>query len=219
MKSIVLIHTVQSLAVSFGKQLQTFLQEQVKIYNIWEDFLATNPNEIGEFSLENRNRLFHIIKAAELTHADIIVSTCSTLTPAIKIIRPFIKIPIIAIDDAITKKAAKDGSKILVLATAESAAKATKEKIQEDAYLINKNIELQTIALTEAFQCLKNMDMEKHDKIIKNYAASIKGFDCIVLAQASMAHLEKNITDITNCSVLSSPILCMQEIQTALQTI
>lgn len=219
MKSIVLIHTVQSLAVSFGKQLQTFLQEEVKIHNIWDDFLATNPNEIGEFSLENKNRLFYIIKAAELTHADIIVTTCSTLTPAIKLIRPFIKTPIIAIDDTITKKAAKDGSKILVLATAESAAKATKEKIQEDAYLINKNIVLQTVALTEAFQCLKNMDMEKHDKIIKNYAASIEGFDCIVLAQASMAHLEKDIADITNCSVLSSPILCMQEIQTALQTI
>ena len=170
MKSIVLIHTVQSLAVSFSKQLQNFLQEEVKIHNIWDDFLATNPNEIGEFSLENRNRLFHIIKAAELTHADIIVSTCSTLTPAIKLIRPFIKTPIIAIDDAITRKAAKDGNKILVLATAESAANATQEKIQEEASLLNKPIDLHTVALTEAFQCLKNMDMERHDEIIKNYA-------------------------------------------------
>lgn len=219
MKSIILIHTVQSLAVSFSKQLQNFLQEEVKIHNIWDDFLATNPNEIGEFSIENRNRLFHIIKAAELTHADIIVSTCSTLTPAIKLIRPFIKIPIIAIDDAITKKAAKDGNKILVLATAESAANATQEKIQEDASFINKNIYLEAITLTEAFQCLKNMDMKKHDEIIKNYATSIKGFDCIVLAQASMAHLEKDIADITNCSVLSSPMLCMQEIKNVLQTI
>lgn len=219
MKSIVLIHTVQSLAVSFSKQLQNFLQEEVKIHNIWDDFLATNPNEIGEFSLENRNRLFHIIKAAELTHADIIVSTCSTLTPAIKLIRPFIKTPIIAIDDAITRKAAKDGNKILVLATAESAANATQEKIQEEASLLNKPIDLHTVALTEAFQCLKNMDMERHDEIIKNYATSIKGFDCIVLAQASMAHLEKDIATITNRSVLSSPILCMQEIKNALQTI
>ena len=219
MKSIVLIHTVQCLAVSFSKQLQNFLQEEVKIHSIWDDFLATNPNEIGEFSLENRNRLFHIIKAAELTHADIIVSTCSTLTPAIKLIRPFIKTPIIAIDDAITRKAAKDGNKILVLATAESAANATQEKIQEEASLLNKPIDLHTVALTEAFQCLKNMDMERHDEIIKNYATSIKGFDCIVLAQASMAHLEKDIAAITNRSVLSSPILCMQEIKNALQTI
>lgn len=219
MKSIVLIHTVQSLAVSFGNKLQEFLQEDIKIHNMWDDFLANNPNEIGEFSLENKNRLFYIIKAAELTHADIIVTTCSTLTPTIKEIRPFIKTPIIAIDDAITKKAAKEGKNILILATAESALKATKEKIQEDANVINTKPNIDSVALTEAFLCLKKMNMKKHDEIIKNYAVSIKGFDCIVLAQASMAHLEKDIADITNCSVLSSPVLCMKEIEDILKTI
>lgn len=219
MKSIVLIHTVQSLAVSFDKKLQNFLQEEVKIHNIWDDFLANNPNEIGEFSLENKNRLFYIIKAAELTHADIIVTTCSTLTPTIKEIRPFIKTPIIAIDDAIAKKAAKEGNNILILATAESALKATKEKIQEETNNLNKKPSIETIALTDAFQCLKDMDMKKHDEIIKNYVTSVKVFDCIVLAQASMAHLEKDIADITNCPVLSSPTLCMREIQYTLKTI
>lgn len=219
MKSIVLIHTVQSLAISFSEKLQQFLQEEVKIHNIWDDFLANNPNEIGEFSLENKNRLFYLIKAAELTHADIIVTTCSTLTPAIKEIRPFIKTPIIAIDDAITKKAAKKGNNILILATAESALKATREKIQEDAIFLNTNPHIKAIALTEAFQYLKKMDMKKHDEIIRNYSSSIKGFDCIVLAQASMAHLENEIKNITNCSVLSSPILCMKEIQDTLKTI
>lgn len=219
MKSIVLIHTVQTLAVSFGEKLQQFLQEEIKIHNIWDDFLANNPNEIGEFSLENKNRLFHIIQAAELTHADIIVTTCSTLTPTIKEIRPFIKTPIIAIDDAITKKAAKEGNNILILATAESALKATREKIQEEAHLFNTNPHIKAIALTEAFQCLKKMDIKKHDEIIKNYVSSIEGFDCIVLAQASMAHLEQEIENITNCSVLSSPILCMNEIKNTLKAI
>lgn len=219
MKSIALIHTVQSLAISFSKQLQDFLQEDVKIHNIWDDFLANNPNEIGKFSLENKNRLFYIVKAAELTNADLIVTTCSTLTPTIKEIRSFIKIPIIAIDDAITKKAAVEGNNILILATAESALKATKEKIQEDTKSFNTKPRIEAIALTEAFQYLKKMDMKKHDEIIKSYATSIKGFDCIVLAQASMAHLENDISNITNCSVLSSPVLCMKEIQDFLKTI
>lgn len=219
MKSIVLIHTVQSLAVSFSENLQNFLQEKVKIHNIWDDFLANNPNEIGEFSLENKNRLFYIIKAAELTHADVIVTTCSTLTPTIKEIRPFIKTHIIAIDDAVTKKAAKEGNHILILATAESALKATKEKILEETKLLNTKPYIESIALTDAFQCLKKMDMEKHDEIIKHYVSSIKGFDCIVLAQASMAHLEKEISNLTNCLVLSSPTLCMKEIQNFLKTI
>ena len=72
MKSIALIHTVESVAVSFGKTLKKILNEEVKIHNIWDDFLANNPNEIGEFTIDNRNRLFNDIKSAEMTGADVI---------------------------------------------------------------------------------------------------------------------------------------------------
>ena len=44
------------------------------------------------------------MKAQELTGADIIVTTCSTLTPAVELIRPFIQVPVIAIDDAWQKE-------------------------------------------------------------------------------------------------------------------
>ena len=111
MKSIALIHTVESVAVSFGKTLKKILNEEVKIHNIWDDFLANNPNEIGEFTIDNRNRLFNDIKSAEMTGADVIVVTCSTLTPVVKMIRPFIKVPLIAIDDAMGEKAVLYGEK------------------------------------------------------------------------------------------------------------
>lgn len=219
MKSIVLIHTVQSLAVSFSEKLQNFIEEDIKIYNIWDDFLANNPNEIGEFSIENRNRLFNIIKTAELTGANIIVTTCSTLTPIVKMIRPFIKIPIIAIDDAVTKKAAETGNHILILATANSAVEPTKQKIEENAALVNKNVKIDFMIIDEAFKYLKLMNMKKHDSIIKEKISHITGFDCIVLAQASMAHLENEISNITKCSVLSSPNLCMNEIKNTLKNL
>ena len=178
MKSIALIHTVQSLAISFSKQLQDFLQEDVKIHNIWDDFLANNPNEIGKFSLENKNRLFYIVKAAELTNADLIVTTCSTLTPTIKEIRSFIKIPIIAIDDAITKKAAVEGNNILILATAESALKATKEKIQEAYGLIHK--------IYEGFKVVADKESDK--------APSIQNAEQIY---AGLTYGRENITETT----------------------
>ena len=58
MKSIALLHTVQSVADSFGKNLQDYLSEEVVIRNLWDDYLANNPQEVGEFTKNNRTRLF-----------------------------------------------------------------------------------------------------------------------------------------------------------------
>ena len=123
MKSIALIHTVKTVANSFEQQLKDYVGEPVKIHNLWDDFLANNPNEIGEFTIENRCRLYNDIKSAEMTGADMIVVTCSTLTPVVNMIRPFVKVPLIAIDDAMGRKAVTYGDKILVLATAGSTEK------------------------------------------------------------------------------------------------
>ena len=78
MKSIALIHTVKSVAAGFDDSLRNYLGYEVKIHNLWDDFLANNPNEVGEFTIQNRNRLLCDMKAQELTGADIIVTTCST---------------------------------------------------------------------------------------------------------------------------------------------
>lgn len=104
MKSIALIHTVKTVANSFEQKLKDYVGEPVKIHNLWDDFLANNPNEIGEFTIENRCRLYNDIKSAEMTGADMIVVTCSTLTPVVNMIRPFVRVPLIAIDDAIGKE-------------------------------------------------------------------------------------------------------------------
>lgn len=219
MKSIALIHTVQSVATTFSNTLQDFLAEEVKVHNLWDDFLANNPNEIGEFTIENRNRLFNDVKSAEMTGADMIVVTCSTLTPVVKMIRPFVKVPLIAIDDAMAKKAVTYGSKVLVLATAESTLQPTKDKLEEEAAAINVQLDIECMAVMEAFKALKAVEMDRHDAILKEKAKTISGYDCIVLAQASMAHLEDAISEITGCPVLSSPKLCMGQIQEVLTTI
>lgn len=217
MKSIACIHTVERVATTFAKNLQMFIGEEIKIHNLWDDFLANNPNEVGMFTVENRNRLFYDIKSAELTHSDLIVVTCSTLTPIVSTIRPFIKVPIIAIDDELGVQAVKYGEKIFVLATAESTLQPTEEKLLQEAKKSNKLVHIEKKAVVEAFKALKCLDMKTHDELLLKEAASLKGYDCIVLAQASMAHLEDRIKEICECPVLSSPKLCMQQIKRELE--
>ena len=159
------------------------------------------------------------MKSLEMTNADVIAVTCSTLTPIVEKIRPFISVPVIAIDDAMGRKAAKEGNKILVLATAGSTLDPTADKIYGEAEKIGKKVIIDKVAVKEAYEALRTMEMDRHDEILKKAAKKIKGYDCIVLAQASMAHLEKAISEITNCKTLTSPGLCMEEIKETLKKI
>ena len=219
MKSIALIHTVKTVANSFEQKLKDYVGEPVKIHNLWDDFLANNPNEIGEFTIENRCRLYNDIKSAEMTGADMIVVTCSTLTPVVNMIRPFVRIPLIAIDDAMGRKAVTYGERILVLATAGSTEGPMREKLNAEAAKLGKSIQIDFQANAEAFQAMKAVQMERHDAILLDMAKNISGYDCVVLAQASMAHLDQKIEEICKIPVLSSPGLCMEQVKETLKTI
>jgi aspartate/glutamate racemase len=163
--------------------------------------------------------LFQDIKNAELTGANIIVTTCSTLTPIVDMIRPFIKVPLIAIDDQMAKLGVTFGENILVMATAESTVEPTKLKLTKEAINANVKINIYEKVCPEAFKAMKAMDMDNHDKLLKEMAREVKGYDCIILAQASMAHLEDEIRNICNCPVLSSPDSCIRQVNEILKTI
>lgn len=219
MKSIALIHTVKTVAVSFDETLKQYVGEEIRVHNLWDDFLANNPNEVGEFTIENRNRLFFDIKSAEMTGADLIVVTCSTLTPVVNMIRPFVRVPLIAIDDAMGRKAVTYGEKILILATAGSTREPLTHKLQTEAEKIGKKVRIDFRDNAEAYAAMKEVQMDRHDALLLKMAEEISGYDCVVLAQASMAHLDKKIEEICKIPVLSSPTLCLEQVKETLKSI
>lgn len=220
MKKIALIHTVKSVLNSFEDQLRRAMpDEDLKIHNLLDDFLATDPSpeEKAYFTIENKKRLYNDLSSAELTGADVIVVTCSTLTPAVMEIKPFIKVPVIAIDEAMAKAAVASGNRIKVLATAESTLKPSQLCLEAQAEKLGRRIFLDLEAVEPAYRAMRGGDMQLHDRLVKQAAAEIQGFDTIVLAQASMAHLEKEIHAICGCPVYSSIDLCIASVRAVLK--
>ncbi len=216
MKSIILIHTVKSVLNTFEVKLRDRITQEIKVHNVLDEFLADHPNEVGYFSIENRNRLLMDLKAAELTGADLIVTTCSTLTPTVEMIRPFIKTPIIVIDEAMGKKGITYGNQVLILATAMSTIAPTTKLLRGEGRKAGKEIIVDSMVCQDAFRAMKNQNMKEHDAILREKAGEISGYDCIILAQASMAHLETDIGQICGCPVLSSMNLCIEQINEVL---
>ena len=87
MKRIACIHTVYSVIESFTQQLREGIPGDYVIHTLYDDFLATDPAMIGKFSSINHQRLRLDMQAQALTGADVIVVSCSTLSPSVRLLR------------------------------------------------------------------------------------------------------------------------------------
>ncbi len=211
MKRIALIHTVRSVLDSFEALLRAALPEPVLVHNILDDFLATDAAEKGVFTETNVARLAADLKNAELTGADFIIVTCSTLTPAVTKLREVVKVPVLAIDDELCRRAVDHGKRILVMATAASTVEPTTSKIRAEAEAAGKTVTIETLLVVEALVALKGGDPGTHDRLLAEAAAAVRDADVIVLAQASMARAEGLVAAASKLPVLSSPALCVAD--------
>ena len=64
---------------------------------------------------------------------------------------------------------------------------------------------------TEEYQALKAGDQAAHDRIVLEMADEMRDRDVLVLAQASMAHMEQPVSAHTGLPVLSSPRRCVEQ--------
>ncbi|MDY4610778.1 MAG: aspartate/glutamate racemase family protein [Sphaerochaetaceae bacterium] len=213
MKSVVLLHTIKNVLNSFEPLLNEVLGYEIKVHNILDEFLVTDATARGEFSTTNRQRLMNDLVNAQLTGADLIVVTCSSLTPFVVQARPFFSTRIIAIDDAMTAKAVRLGSRIAVLATAPTTVAPTMCKLEADAATAGVAVELTPQLCPEAIAALKRGDRETHDRLVLDMVRQAKSSDVIVLAQASMAHLQEEAEKLAGVPVLASPRLCCESVK------
>ena len=213
MKKIILIHTVQSMYLTFEKRLREALNVEVRIDNILDTFFATNSNEIGYFSQENVDRLYMTLKSAELTGADVIATICSTLTPHAEKIAPLIPVPIVLIDSRLGDSALSYGDNLIIVASAPSAAEATNLLIHKAAKVAGRVIDLESKYDIRALHSLLSGDVETHDKYILEMVSTIHDKDAIVFAQGSMEHIKEAVEKTTGLPVVTAPSLCIQEIK------
>ncbi len=218
MKRVAIIYTVRPVLETFSDQLAALLPFEVKFHHLYDDFLASDPQEKGEFTAENMARLKNDLTNCELTGAEVIITTCSTLTPAVQTLRKFFSTPIIAIDDAMCMEAVKKGPGITVLATARSTITPTVEHILKDAEELGISVEITSSDDEVAYEAMKRGDLETHNKRVLERIREVKHADVIVLAQASMAHLAEEGEKIAGIPVLGSTPLCLTAVSAMLSS-
>jgi Asp/Glu/hydantoin racemase len=205
-KTLAVIHTVLVFLQSemIIRDTLAYVMPEVRIINIVDDSLLMDVMRAGITPWIIR-RVSNYIVSAELGGADAVLSTCSSIGPAIDVARRMVRIPVVKIDEAMAEQAVQQATEIGVLATVRSTLRPTIDLLKEKAGAAGREIHIHDSLCGDAFEALAGGSRERHDRFLLQSAKDLSDkADVIVLAQASMARLGPRLSDETGLPVLSS---------------
>jgi aspartate/glutamate racemase len=214
LSNLVLIHTVLPLVDVFKKLCMQKLAGVQTLHILDEPLLKSIQNR-GSLDEEDSVRLLTHVLIAEKVNADVVLVTCSTVSPLVDNIRQNVNVPVLKIDDAMIAAAVDEASSIGVVATNRTTLEPTRQALEDQANNINKKIETKMVLVENALHALFRGEGEVHDRKVKDAVVSLsKGVDLVVLAQASMARVLDAIPENERkVPILSSPYLALDQVR------
>lgn len=219
-KCAVFFHTTFSTP-DYMKSLFTKRYPQAELYNIVDDsILQEVAANKCKYTANIVRKLVHYGEAAESAGACVMVNMCTTLAPAVALARESMNIPFLCIDGPMLKEAVHTGKRIALIVTAKTTIEPSTLAMEEAARMEGcSGVEVTTIFVDGAFDALTvERDREKHDMLVcEAVRKAAEKHDVIVLAQVTMARLEKQLTDI-KVPILISPDSGLEQLGANLET-
>jgi len=206
MKTIAAIHTAAPMVEPI-KQLFAEHLPEVRLFNILDESLIQDVIRDGRVTCHTSRRLLGYYFAGVDAGADLIFNTCSSVGEVADLASDLLPIPIVKIDDAMCARAVRQCMRIGVLATLPTTLEPTIRLVLRHAERLSKTVEVVEGLAEGAFAAVISGDAAQHDALILNTARCMsERVDLLLLAQGSMARMEKRLADETGKLVLSSPL-------------
>ena len=152
-----------------------------------------------------RARVVAAMNAAAISGVRVVVCTCSTIGGIAENALSTTPTRSMRIDRAMADIAVENSQKILVLAAVDSTLAPTKNLIDESSVMAGNNPEIYLRLIPDAWPLFEAGRMNEYYDCIAAYInQESKGYDCVILAQASMAPAAKRF-DGSKILVLASP--------------
>lgn len=212
MIKLAIIHTTASTVESLNSLAGEMIPD-CEVVNFVDDSILPQLLENGGNLDLVKERLVSYAIYAQDVGADIILEACSSVGELVSEMESAVDIQVVRIDEAMAEEAIRRASNIGVAATISTTLNPTKRLLSEKAQIQDKHINLQSRLIDDAFNCLKQGDLEKHDRLlIEELSALAEQVEVMVLAQASMARVVPELSPDVQEKFLSSPRLAMRRI-------
>ena len=207
-KTLGIIHAAVFTAASLEPYAREAMPE-VSIMHAGDDTIQRDnfAAPVGTIPKVNFYKFATFARFFEDAGIDLIVLACSTFNQAVEYARPMIRVPMLQIDRPMMEKAVECGKKIGLLGTVPATMPSSERLLRLCAAEAGKEIDVVPVLNEKAFQILRSGDPKTHNAmLLEDVARLSKETDCIVMAQGSMAVLEKEVAN-NPVPVFASPRL------------
>jgi Asp/Glu/hydantoin racemase len=206
-----ILHTVGGLVDRFKTMIAARYPDLDSFHmldeSLLQDLMRNGPSD----AITDRIKLH--VDAAERAGATLLLFTCSSTSPAVDAVRHAASLPIVKIDDAMAARAVTMGKRIGIMCTTNSTVSASRALVELHAQSAGQNVTIETDLADTAFAALGKGDKAAHDAIVSERALKLAARnDVLILAQASMAHLQAQLAETAGIPVLASPELCVEDL-------
>jgi Asp/Glu/hydantoin racemase len=205
------IHTVGAVLDQFRNRVSQEFPDldafHVLNESLLQDLLRGRPSD-AVFE-----RLATQLQITEASGVDLIVVTCSSTSPGVDIARASLETPVLKIDDPMAALAVTSATRIGLVCTASSTLEASTALLRRHAQEASRHIDIKPVLLPQAYAALFAGDRLEHDTIVLAAARELAtDVDLLVLAQASLAPLQKQLASSVKVPVLASPDLLFEKL-------
>lgn len=144
------------------------------------------------------DRMTLYAKAAEISGADLIVNSCSTVGEVSDIYAKEVGIPVMKVDLPMAQEAVRLGTRIALIATVETTLGPSQRLIEKIGAGQGKRMECTSYLQNPAWDALQAGHPEEHNRILMENIRELDrmGYDAIVMAQVSMRALLPDLQDV-----------------------
>ncbi|RWI90006.1 MAG: arylsulfatase [Mesorhizobium sp.] len=178
---------------------------EAEAVNLLEDSLSPDRAKSEDISDDLVERFVALTRYAELMGSDAVLFTCSAFSRAIEIAAAEARFPVLKPNEAMFESAIRRGGKTAMIYTFAPAREGMEQEFREEADKINPGASLTGFLAEGAIEAIRAGDIERHNRLVTEKAASLSGFDAITLAHFSTARARKSVEAVTRIPVLTSP--------------
>ena len=202
--ALVYTSTTPELIELLEQEVRRAVGDGAELISYQDPSILAEAREAGHVTPAAAARLMGMYCEAVSQGADAILNVCSSVgeaADAFQAAARYIGVPVVRIDEAMCREAARLGRRVGVLATLSTTLEPTKNTLRRVAREMGRPVEL-VDGLVDAF----GADQDKFRALLIDAARRIAAHvDVIVLAQGSMAYVEKDIEAAVGKPTLSSP--------------
>ena len=203
--ALVYTSTTPELIDMVEREVRENIGQDAEIISLQDPSILAQVREAGYVTPAPAARLIGMYMDAIGQGADAVLNICSSVgevADSVQTAAAYIGVPIVRIDEDMCREAVRLGSRIGVLATLPTTLEPTKGTINRVARAMGRHVTLVDGLIDGAF----GLDKAQFRRLLLEAAGKIiDQVDVIVLAQGSMAYVEKDITAAYGKPTLSSP--------------